>query len=409
MRLSPHLAPNEEQLARAIQELMGTIHKNEYGFPLGIYRPDLLPLENYQPEADAADKLYEGALLEHAKPRRQKDIRARLFDEDGFDPLSVMEDGDNAYASWEEAPQEETWEETWEESESEAESEHEVSREERRHRGSGRVEYAVLSEESVQVEPGSKGDTARIAGFLREDLKAAFVPLNYDQGFPTMPDGKPFWEQFEFEPTTYFTALQAYLQMPLVSDGVRNLNDLSVIMEENELLDITGFTHREYSGKFQVISQIYLWPLRARAYDLYKAASYKKKMEFRAMQVQDSHYTMSTRLLNRLATYMESEQEFWDVLTPKVCIDMLKALVAMQRLSAGLPASAPAKEGGEGVAMGGQTFEMLLRTLAQQGGAQEVAKIGADQRLSARILEDPDTTQIAQELILKMLQQERGT
>jgi hypothetical protein len=44
-------------------------------------------------------------------------------------------------------------------------------------------------------------------------LRAAYVPLNYDCGFPMQDDGRPFWERFlQFEPLDAFVAFQAYLQ-----------------------------------------------------------------------------------------------------------------------------------------------------------------------------------------------------
>jgi len=387
MRLSPLLAPNEQLLAQVIQELMSTIHLNEYGLPLGFYRPDLLPLEDYQPEGKAADKLYEAAttLLE---PPKGREIRAELYD-DGFDPLVLVGQGDEVeYAEYDEP---DTAQEVG------------ASDQESVGRGGEEGETAYASGASVEIEGQTPSlvDTSRVAGFLREDLKAAFIPLNYDEGFPTLPDGQPFWDRFEFEPIPYHTAFQAYLQMPMVNRGVRSLSDLAAIMEKNGLLELDGFTYKDYTLKFQILSQIYLWPIRAKTYDLYKAAAHKKQQELRALSVQEHHYNMSTRLMNRLSEYMEGE-EFWELMTPKVAMDMFKALVATQRISVGLPASAPPIKDGEG----STSFEMILRTLAQQGGAQEIAKSGQDNRLAARILENPKTTELAQELIIRMSQGE---
>src|SRR5690606_8394367 len=239
MRLSPLLAPNEQLLAQVIQDLVSTIHTNEYGLPLGFYRPDLLPLEDYQPEGKAADKLYEAAttLLE---PPKGREIRAELYD-DGFDPLALVGQGDEVeYAEYDEPG-------TAQEVDA---SDHEsVGRE----REEEERETAYASGASVEIgsQTSSLVDTSRVARSLREDLKAAFIPLNYDEGFPTLPDGQPFWDRFEFEPMQYHTAFQAYLQMPIVNRGVRSLSDLAAIMEKNGLLELDGFTYKDYTLKFQ--------------------------------------------------------------------------------------------------------------------------------------------------------------
>lgn len=405
MKLSPILAPHEQLLAQVVQELMSSIHKNEYGFPLGIYRPDLLPLEDYQPDQSAADRLYEAA-AKLGKPKGPREIRAELYD-DGFDPLAMVGDDDAEYGEYIES-RADTGDPQNAGDSYEATKDRQVPEAERAAFGANTEpsldERTAL--QPIQAEASSSIDTSRIAGFLREDLKAAFIPLNYDEGFPTLPDGRPFWEKFDFEPVQYNQAFQAFLQMPQVNGGIRTLNDLSRVMEANNLLTIDGFDHREFTLKFQIIAQVYLWHLRARAYDLYKAAAYRKNQELRAIGVQETHFNMSSRLLKRLSEYMESEEDFWDLMTPKVAMDMFKALVATQRISVGLPATAPpSSKEGEG---GGNSFEMILRTLAQQGGSQEVARIGQDNRLAAKILESPEATQLAQELIIRMTQSDQG-
>src|SRR5690606_41865808 len=98
MRLSPILASHENLLAQVISELMETIHKNDYGFPLGIYRPDLLPLDDYRPNQHAADRLYEEA-SRLSKKKEPREIRAKLYDDD-FDPLALMGDDNAEYGEF---------------------------------------------------------------------------------------------------------------------------------------------------------------------------------------------------------------------------------------------------------------------------------------------------------------------
>jgi hypothetical protein len=242
----------------------------------------------------------------------------------------------------------------------------------------------------------------RVAGFKRSDLANAYIPINYEEGFPCLPTGETFWDRFDFEPVEAYACFQAYLQMPNVCGGVRSVRDLPAVMTNNELLEMPeGVALEEYIAKFKNYMQIYGWALRARAYDLYRAAAYRKQMEQRAIDVQDTHFSTSTRLMGRLMSYMESEEDFWDMLTPKVGIDLFKTLAQIQRISSGLPASAPANAAAE--EQKGESFEMILRTLAQKGRSEEeLAGIESDSRLTSRILENPETTQMAQELILRL-------
>src|SRR5690606_40835214 len=211
MRLSPLLAPNEQLLAQVIQELMSTIHLNEYGLPLGFYRRDLLPLEDYQPEGKAADKIFETATTLH-EPPKGRGIRAELYD-DGFDPLALVGQGEEGeYAEYDEPG---------------TTQEVDASDQESVGRG-GERETAYASGASVEIEGQTPSlvDTSRVAGFLREDLKAAFIQLNYDERFPTLPDGQPIWDRFELEPIQYHAVFQAYLRMPMANKGVSSLSDL---------------------------------------------------------------------------------------------------------------------------------------------------------------------------------------
>jgi len=236
-----------------------------------------------------------------------------------------------------------------------------------------------------------------------EDLENAFVPIEYSEGFPTLPDGRPVWSQLPFEPQEAFRAFQAYLQQPQSTDtGVRTLSTLP--------LDAPEAVQGLMQGEFDPISIIpsvlqplyhnYYWGHRAKAHDLFQRASVEKQRELRAVNMIDDHYLKSKRLMDRLSVYMDEEEDFWDIMTPKVALDMFKTLVQVQRVSVGLPAAGPSGAQAQGKT---SSLELLLRQMAQDEHPGEESTVLSDgTELMERALEDPDTARRAQDLILKL-------
>jgi hypothetical protein len=150
--------------------------------------------------------------------------------------------------------------------------------------------------------------------------------------------------------------------------------------------------------------------MRAKAYDLFKVAQFRKQQEIRAIQVQDDHFLMARRLMIRLGQYFNDEELFWDMLTPKVGVDMLKTLTQLQRVSVGLPAGGPLTAGhfgggaGGGVLGGtGLSMELLLRQVAQVNNPiVEVSEVDTDEDILSKALDDPEMISSAQDLIIKL-------
>jgi len=60
-------------------------------------------------------------------------------------------------------------------------------------------------------------------------IRLAYVPLDYRENFPTLPNsGQPFWAQLDFEPTEAFKAFEAYLKQG-TDEGARRLFALACI------------------------------------------------------------------------------------------------------------------------------------------------------------------------------------
>ena len=346
--------------AHTVRELATKIPLNDFGLPMGYYRADLLPWHAWEPPTSVFDVPTIDAPTIEA-------------DTDHFDPLGVGLDIADVV--------------------------------------SGTTSLVVLDEE----EPDVPTKERRTVGFPTHELDAAFEFLNYTEGFPALNNGLPFWGQLEYEPVEAHAIFQYYLQMQFGTEGdhteepnddgvynsgraatgVRSLSQLAANLttsNENLLSNIQ---------KYETYSAMYYWPQRAKSYDLYKVAAFRRQQEIRAIETQDSHYVHSRRLMTRLLNYMDEDEDFWDMMTPKVGLDMFKQLTQLQRVSAGLPAAGPLQDKDGGV-KGGASLEVLFKQFAQVNN-QEGALIDEEgHELVEKVLEMPEAIEQMQALIIKI-------
>ncbi len=220
-------------------------------------------------------------------------------------------------------------------------------------------------------------------------LNAAVIPISYEEGFPTLPNNAVFWAQFEFEPVQAYQMFERYLTQPS-EFGVRQFQ---LLASEEAPLSLL----REYFDTFY-------WRFRAKAHDLFIAAVNTKLREQRVMQVEDTHFLTAERLLKRVLTYFENddpEKDFTQDLNPKTAADLLKTLVQMQRISLGLPAHG-ASAGTPSDTPPNASVEVILRTLAKQSADSSGAPLIDGKTGLDVLLEDDDTADMAQELIIRM-------
>lgn len=233
----------------------------------------------------------------------------------------------------------------------------------------------------------------------------AFLPLAYVEGFPALPDGNPFWYRLDFEPLEAFQAFEAYLSQG--DQGARQL----FILGEDGLENGSGPQTTMLMEWFD----LYYWEHRCKSFDLFRIAQARKMREQRALTVDDNHYMLATRLMDQLEAYMLPEDgddnEFFDLLTPKVAIDLLKLLTQMQRVSSGLPASGPSGGASDGSHQPGASVEVIMRNIIQgnqgsmDGSGPIIDQSGREvSHLDAleNALQDPDTAALAQELVIKL-------
>jgi len=224
---------------------------------------------------------------------------------------------------------------------------------------------------------------------------AAFVQLNYLDGYPMLPDGRPFWEQHGCEPHDAFKSFQEYLSQPYrgtdfgSKGGARQLHHVAAIF---------GLP----ADVLQDFVVLYSWTQRAKAYDLFREASQRRTRELLASQLQSSHFDVSSSMMRRLLAYMDDEDEFWGLMTPKTAIDLFKNLVTVQRVSVGLPGMAPAQPSSADTHAHTSSFEMIVRQVATANKHIEDASQVQLSNTLERVNANPDVAMLAQELILKM-------
>jgi hypothetical protein len=242
-----------------------------------------------------------------------------------------------------------------------------------------------------------------------QSLKNAYADLSFEHGYPTLFDSRPFWHKLDFEPGFAYGAFQIYLE--LINVGPREISSLS---ENAELLAIASQSHGLPQGELIPKAQLgrlinecsilYYWRSRAKAHDIYKEAANRHIRLRRQTSTEDNHFTIADNLLKKLMTEVLGGQSIWAEMSPKTAVDMLKALVLIQRVSVGLPASGPLsqKETPEDV-----TFEMIMRTLGQKmhqsGNVYENGgQAHGGGRLLDAVLKDPNTAASMQEVIIRV-------
>lgn len=208
--------------------------------------------------------------------------------------------------------------------------------------GSG-IDGEILLHPELFAPTEGIGRSLRELGFDERYLANAYVPITYNEGFPTLPDGSPFWSQLDFEPLLAYKAFEVYLGQ--ASNGFRSVYDLmGHIQDQNTTIasELSPLTSRDLID----LSHLYYWSFRSRAYDLYSMVLRRKERERRALSVENYHYQKAEGLLRKVFEVMEKvdddgDNEFFETMTPKVAVELMKTLMQVQRVSVGLPANGP--------------------------------------------------------------------
>lgn len=243
-------------------------------------------------------------------------------------------------------------------------------------------------------------------------VRNAYSDLSFEYGYPTLPDGRPFWHKLDFEPGFCYGAFQIYLENANNSSGPREISELS---ENAELLQIAAqikgqseqVSSTELAQQLTEYYHLYFWKHRTKAYDIYKEAAYRHAKLKRQISTEDVHYNLAVNLLQQLRAKVLETPKFFEEMSPKTAIDLLGKLVAIQRVSSGLPAAGPlaSKESPDET-----SFEMILRSIAQKAGSNSMNGSTFDQNgnpvgsrgVLSSVLEDKTATDMLQEVIIRV-------
>lgn len=212
-------------------------------------------------------------------------------------------------------------------------------------------------------------------------VRQAYVPLDYREGFPTIPDsGLPFWGQLSFEPAEAFKAFLLYLDQGK-EEGARRLFALACqpkvhtlclgyaqpTKESNPYLtekavkdletdesrfererDLSSRSNRQLQEWFT----LYYWGSRARAHDIFYLDGIRQSQGMKALHLQNDHFRDAQELYHKVMSFINGDSpeyqttegvpRFWAEMTPRVLVDFMKVLTAQQRISLGLPGNVPA-------------------------------------------------------------------
>lgn len=224
---------------------------------------------------------------------------------------------------------------------------------------------------------------ADLHSLTQQEADVAAVYLSYDEGYPTYND-KIFWYQLPHEPFDAFQLFQRYLDQ--AEDlGLRQLEALA------QANSISLQKIRQWRTE-------YYWAERSRAYDLFNIAAERKRREVRARKAENAHFQLADRLLEPLKAKFD-DPEFFNTLTPKEAVEVLRLLINIQRVSLGLAQNGNAGKqeyNPEGAASGA----MLMKNIVEAAG-QANESIGLDNNLQA-LLADPNFALEAQKLVIRV-------
>lgn len=374
-----------------IAALMKLVPCNQLGLPEGIYRPDLLPAPpGKNPQVDKGQE--ESSLLASTSTPTSAT---------NSENVSRRSDSD---ASGGKVEQERDAVESSESSETESKKGDietpQVSTESPTHPGSD-LPCRDSGDDTLLVPAPFHSQAQEIQLALNDhpEVKAAYVPLSYLEGFPTLY-GVPFWVQLPFEDFTAYKCFDLYLRQ-----GRSGARQIYILSEDKQ------FPENVTDQELHDFSETYFWAARTKSYDMFSAAHRRKEREQRAISTENEHYLLAERLMKIAECYLtEQGDELAEMMTPKMLLEFVKTSTQLQRISAGLPATGPSphrqEQNGDAPHGESTSLEIIMRSIAKETGASketEIVDTSSEHKSKLReIMKDEDAIGLAQELVLKL-------
>ena len=199
----------------------------------------------------------------------------------------------------------------------------------------------------------------------------------------------------DFEPIAAFTLFIQYLGVVQREDDTGRLT--APVRTYSAAAELTGLT--EY--KIKELSLLYYWSQRAKAHDLFMVANFQKQKETRALLIEDGQFRKTSKWIKkaekRLEEIFSDEDELMEM-KPKEVFLMLKDLMGMQRVSAGLPAGGPAinQELSRNA-----TVQTALKEIAANAG-EEAKESSTEEASVESMLGNPEALLALQDMIIKI-------
>lgn len=220
-------------------------------------------------------------------------------------------------------------------------------------------------------------------GHVPQDVvDSAAELLSYDDGYPTLQSGSPYWSQMPHEPHQTYLLFQRYLDLA-ETEGIRLIDSLARL--EHTPLDQV----RQYFQEFY-------WSSRARAYDLFIVAADAKRREVRTRKTENSHYETAGKFLAQIAGLITEDK--LNEMDAKGLLDALESMVKIQRLSLGLTGQNASTVNRD--MSPASSVEVILRQLTKNSGPEQEGAESFQSRL-ALLMTDEATAMQAQELIVR--------
>lgn len=208
---------------------------------------------------------------------------------------------------------------------------------------------------------------------MQQALDAAIVRLDYYEGYPSI-DGVALWETLNFESREDFEFFKSYLALP----GARQL----AMVANSNLKHLTELYHLNY------------WGVRALAHDIFAVVHYQRMRDQRILKTEDSHFLQAEQLLSALKDRV-NEIDWEACKDPKLFVEVFEKLAKIQR--AALGQSSMSREEPRS-----PSLELTLRKVTQ---SNTTTQRETSQQDALALLDDPEATEMAQELIIRLGQQ----
>lgn len=223
-------------------------------------------------------------------------------------------------------------------------------------------------------------------------IEQAKVAIDTYEGMPTV-DGIPIWERLEGEPIPYYKMFKQYRDMKYAGVVISMIpqvkcesdtqvtDDSTNQLGSGEAKETEAFKNTkvvfsrsiaklseqtQMSGKqLSILSRIYHWQMRVKAYDTYKIAEKEQIKQRNIELLEGKHAKISNELLEEAADYLKKHTE---QLSPKVAIDLITLAIKAGRISNGLYGDKP----GAPIAVKSASTNT---TGSQEGGSADVISV----------------------------------